>query len=346
MSVKNNKKIVIAAGGTLGHINPSLAVASELNNRGYDIHYITLNKNKNIIFEKFNSVLYVESFCFDRKNLLNNFKNFFKNNQLKRVLKKYIDDLEPSLVLSFGSSIGSITSSVSISKHIKTIIHEQNGIMGFGNKLVYNKVDKVLLTMPCDRDGKIVGNPVITKYYENYRMINGDRILIVCGSNGAKDINDFFINNYQKFKNLKITLITGKKYYKENIQKIDEVNSDLFRIIDFETNMIERYKEAKIVICRSGSSTLSELLGMRKLILTIPSINVSDNHQYYNAEYYKEKNCLELLEERELNVDKIKKIIELLEMNQNYYVNNIEKNLDVYSLYKIVDNIEEIIGGE
>jgi len=344
-----HKKIVIAAGGTLGHINPSLEICRELIRKGYNIYYVSLEKNKDYILKSISDIkecLFVNAHGFNRKKLFINILNIIKNSQIKKEIKKFFYKIKPDLIISFGSSVGSLCVSSGASLKIPTVIHEQNTIMGIGNKLVYKKVNKVYLSMECNYQGKIVGNPVITKYFEKYGFNSGDRILIVCGSNGASDINNFFIDNYVMFKNFKITLITGKKYYEMHKDKIEKISNENFLIKDFETEMFERYKEAKIIICRSGSSTLSEVFGLRKLVLTIPSINVSDNHQYYNAKYYYDIGCLEMIEEKELNVENVNKAVNKLVSNNSYYINNIKNKIDVYSLYKFVDEIEKILGGE
>ena len=87
--------------------------------------------------------------------------------------------------------------------------------------MVYKKVDKVLLTFPIENvNGKVVGNPV--EQFGNYTYYGNKiitHILITCGTNGAKYINDFFIRNIEYFKNqdkYAFILIAGDKYYNDN----------------------------------------------------------------------------------------------------------------------------------
>lgn len=341
-------KILIAAGGTLGHLNPSFIIADELKKRGNEVYYITMNKNKSNKFLDYSDVLYVDIKSLDRKKVYKNIKNYYLNIKEKKKIRNYIENINPDLAISFGASVGSLTIKSICNKNVKTIIHEQNAVMGLGNRLVYKDVDKVLLTMKCNKSGEIVGNPVITEFYEKCHDINNNykNILIVCGTNGASNINDFFIDNYKCFNDYNITIITGKKYYSKNIEKIKRINNHKFIIKDFECNIIDDYKKAGVVICRSGSGTLSELMGMSKLTITIPSPNVSNNHQYYNAENYFNLGCLEMIEEKNLSIDLIKEKIKSMIDNKDKYIENIKKTQNVYSKYLFIDVIEQLLGEE
>ena len=341
-------RVLIAAGGTLGHLNPSFVIADELKKRGFDIYYVTLLKNKSDKFIEYSDVLYVDIKSLDRKKMYKNVWNFCLNNKTKNKIKCFIDEIKPDIVISFGASVGALTIKSIKNKKIKSIIHEQNAVMGLGNKLVYKKVDKVLLTMDCNKKGDVIGNPVITDYFEKYeeKKVQNRNILVVCGTNGATYINDFFINNYMCFKEYNITIITGKKYYQENVKKINKINNYKFIIKDFETNMVAEYKKAEVVICRSGSGTLSEVLGLRKVTITIPSPNVSNNHQYYNAIYYYKLGCLEMIEENKMTIDIVREKINEVIQNKDKYINAIKNTQNVYSKYLFVDAIEKLLSEE
>lgn len=341
-------KILIAAGGTLGHLNPSFVIADELKKRGHEVYYVSLIKNKSKKFFEYSDVLYVDIKSLDRIRLHRNIKNYYLNKKSKKKIRSFIEYINPDLVISFGASVGCLTIKAIKNKKIIKVMHEQNAIMGLGNRLVYNKVQKVLLTLECDKPGTIVGNPVITDFYEKYKNCNANykNILIVCGTNGASKINDFFIDNYKALNEYNITIITGKKYYSDNIEKINKINNSKFIIKDFADNIINDYQNVGIVICRSGSGTLSELMGMRKLALTIPSPNVSNNHQYHNAKKYYDLGCVEMIKEEELSIERIKEKISLLIKNKNKYLDNIEKTQNVYSKYIFIDIIEGMFSEE
>ncbi len=340
-------RIVIAAGGTYGHLNPSFVIADELKRRGHEVFYVTLLKNKSDKFLEYSDVLYVDIKSLNRKKVYKNISSFFHNNKVIKEIGKYVDSINPKVVISFGASVGTLTIKSVKNKNIKTVIHEQNAVMGFGNRLVYKKVDEVLLTMECGKEGNIIGNPVITDFYEKFsNEIYNNNILIVCGTNGAEYINNFFIDNFKLFNDYNITIITGHKYYNKNKEKIKKISSQKFLIKDFEKNIIKEYNKASVVICRSGSGTLSEIMGLRKLAITIPSPNVSDNHHYYNAKCYNDLECLEMIEEDNLNIEIIKEKINKVLNNRNKYIENIKKTQNVYSKYLFIDVVEGLLSEE
>ena len=320
-------KVVIAAGGTLGHINPALYISNKLVECGNEVYFITTSNN-DISFGKVR-VIKLDCMGFDRKNLFNNFNVIIKNNKSKKSILALFKKIKPDLVIGFGGSISTLVVKVALkNKKIKTAIHEQNAVFGLGNKLVRNKVDKVFLSFDNKLKGIVTGNPIISKY-DKYSYVRDLRtVLITCGSNGATKVNDFFVRNISYFKNInkyKFILVTGDKYYNENKDLLCEIENDNFIILPKQKTLDELYKKANIVICRSGATTLAEVMGMRKLVITIPSPNVTNNHQFKNALEYQNNGCLEMITEEAL-IDP-KELIHLIDMmikNRYTYIKNIE----------------------
>ena len=342
------KTIVFACGGTLGHINPAIAMANYLNEKYNIIFFSTTKEYKNNTYKELSfKVYYFNAFGFNRKNLISNFKILKENKRTKREIKKILINQNVDLVVSMGGSIGTLVVSEAIKLKIKTIIHEQNAIMGLGNKLVYKRVNKVLLTYPIKniKNSLVVGNPL--KFNDTIKNESEDILLVFGGSIGSKVINDFFINNYQKIKlNKRIVLIVGSKYYNENLKKIKEVESNYFKILEKTDEMEKYYKKAYIVISRSGATTLGEIMDYQKIAIVIPSPNVSNNHQYHNAYYFYKKNCLKMINEKDLNIERINELLEILDnKNQREMIkkeitkNNINNKKELFK-----NEIDKILG--
>lgn len=338
------KTVAFACGGTLGHINPALAMAEYLKEY-YRIIFISSDKEKrNNTYKDYPyQVFYFNSSGFNRKNLLKNIQNIKNNIKVRKEINQIFINENVDLVISMGGSIGTLAVLSGKKLKIKTMIHEQNAIIGLGNKIVCRAVDRVLLSYPIKnlRNSSLVGNPVKVK---NNVMKDDNRkedvILIFGGSNGAEMLNDFFISNINNINTLnkKIVLIVGDKYYQKNYQKINNLQMMNFEIIKSVSNMDEYYKRAYIVISRSGATTLCEIMNYQKIAIVIPSPNVTNNHQYYNALYYSKKECLKMLEEKDLNLRMINEIInELSDDNiRSIITNNIKKNTNtnVKELFK------------
>lgn len=349
-----NKKILFACGGTMGHINPALAVSKKIS-KNNEVYFISTTKElENNTYDNFKEcmikeIFYYPIFGFNRHKIFKNIKYIISNLKSYQKIKQKLKELQIDVVISMGGGCGTICALAAKSLRIKTIVHEQNKILGLGNKICASKVDKVLLSYPLkNKDYKVIGNPVESEYYERYGklMNSGEVILVFGGSNGAEKINDFIINNSKKFLQYKIILITGKKYYEKNSTKIEAISNPDFLIIPYTNNMIKYYRKAKIVICRAGATTIAEIMALGLISICIPSPNVTANHQYFNALHYHELGCLEILEEKDLKIQSFFSILERLLNNdtRQKMKQNININHNIYSSYLFVEEINNLIG--
>ena len=307
------KTIIFAGGGTLGHVMPALSVINVLKS-SYNIIFITDKKCQKAIPNDV-QIKIINVSGLTRKASFKNITAILKYMIAKEEMKKLIRKLKPDLVIGMGGYVSAPVIRAAIKCNIKTIIHEQNAVIGLVNKYFQSKVDKLLLSFPMD-NGELVGNPRITDYYERHlKSKNDDKtidILFVGGSGGAKIINDFVITNQNEFEKngYKVKLITGKKYYKEALSQIKSKNIE---VIDFADDLFAEFKKTKILVSRSGATTIAEALGSKTLTIFIPSKNVVGNHQFMNAVFYKNMGVCELVEEENLNQELLFKIQELLQ---------------------------------
>lgn len=333
--------IVVTGGGTLGHVLPIIPIIKELQNE-YIFIYIGTKKGmeKKYLYDNslnylFQNLYFLDMDGVNRKHILKNIIVFFKYLFLKKRIKQIYKQYKPVLVIGMGGYISGVAIHIAQIKKIKTIIHEQNSILGLANKLVYKKANKLLLSFPIDslkeNNIKVIGNPRYTEVLLNYiSKDNYTTLLVIGGSLGSKKINEIILNNIEKFKDIKITLITGNKYYNENIIEIQNLLSIYPNLIvyPFVNEMVEMMSKSSIVISRSGATTINEIMALRKCSILIPSPNVTENHQLKNALYLKERNACLLIEEKNLNIDELLKNIFLLYNNYNYkkeMENNIKK---------------------
>ena len=347
-----DKVIIILAGGTLGHINPALVISKMFHNDGYKVIFITTNNslvksyftgNNHLINNCFTDVKFMDSPGFS-KRMLKNFKSIFLLIKTKKEINKIYKETNPVLVIGFGGSISTIGL---MNNKYKSVLHEQNAIPGNGNKFISKFYKNVHRYSSFPINGYIlVDNPLITNAFENKLSINKDNILIFGGSNGSDKINDFILTNFNhlKFKK-KVYLFTGKKYYERNkitIEKYKRLYKDKIEIIDTSNNMRDYYNKAYIVIGRAGAGTLSEILGYKIPSIIIPSPNVLNNHQYYNAKYLENKKMIVMIEEKDLNVENfISKYEELLE-KKDFILDNMNE-INVNSKYLFYENLLKII---
>ena len=271
-------------------------------------------------------------------------KSFFKNVKAYKKIKQMLKNEKIDLIVGMGGYISGISIYAGINLKIKTIIHEQNSVIGTANKLVAKKVNMFLTTFDMrkyNNNQYVVGNPRYTIALKSYnpKLKNKKHILITSGTLGSKIVNEIgikFLNSSESL-NYFTTLITGKRYYDEVISKINKGNH--YEVLSFTNDMINYMNKAGIIISRSGSTTIFELLALRCVPIFIPSPNVTKNHQYYNALDIVEKGIGKLIEESSLT-------LELIMNNLNNIINNYDEyiyNIDVFSQYHSSNKTVEYI---
>ena len=351
--------IIITGGGTLGHVLPIIPIIKELQ-KEYIFIYIGTKKGiekqyllDNELNDLFQDLYFLDMDGVNRKHLLKNIIVFLKYLGLRKRIKQIYKEYKPVLVIGMGGYISGVAIHIAQMKKIKTIIHEQNSVLGLANKLVYKKANKLLLSFPIDslkgNNIKIIGNPRYTEVLLNYMSKdNYNNLLIIGGSLGSKKINEIILNNIEKLKDIKITLITGNKYYNENIIKIQNLMTIYpnLMIYPFVNELVSMMSQASIIISRSGATTINEIMALRKCSILIPSPNVTENHQLKNALYLKDHNACLMIEEKDLNIDVLLKNIFLLYNNYNYkkeMENNIKKIITNNPKEDFIKAIREII---
>lgn len=324
------KKILIVGGGTLGHIYPILPVVEKVKDK-YEFSFIGTKTGleKDLIQKNpsFKHKYFLDMQGFKRKLTFENIKTINKYFKCFKEAKKILCDIKPDLVIGMGGYISGVVVRVAKKLKLKAIIHEQNSVLGLANRFVERKVDAVLLNFPLqkplkNKNVKVIGNPRLSEIYENNRLKNEKKLhlVVVGGSRGSKVINDTIIECIPELKkhNYHLDLITGNKYYQENEKILKSLCCNQVQIIPFTNDLISYLKTASVVISRSGATTLSEIIGLRKIAILIPSPNVTSNHQELNADVLVNKNCAVKILEKDLSKEKLIDLI--LKLENDYFL--------------------------
>ncbi len=328
-------RILIAGGGTGGHIYPAIAIANRIREEYPDWEILFVGTKRGLEYKLVPEAGYriqlVRVSGFKRRLSLDTFKSVRDLFDGLKDARKVIKDFKPDIVIGTGGYVcGPILWTASMMQ-IKTIIHEQNVIPGVTNKILGKFVDRIMVSFEDSRkyfqnSSKIVvtGNPVRKEFIrfdrEQSRRNLGikDNCMLVMsfgGSRGAEKINEIMKTVVKKMSNkeeLQLIHITGSSHYELFMKDLEKEN-----IIIVKNIMIKPYAHdmpalmgaCDLVICRSGAITLAEITAMGLPSILIPSPHVTNNHQEHNARVLEKKGAAVLLLERELND---KNIVELL----------------------------------
>ena len=343
-------KVLVACGGSLGHINPGLSFIEKLNQNNKECYLLTTE----IDYQRF-SIIRNNSFIkeiykinvkgINRKNIFKMIYTCFKYIRTLFYILSIYKKIKPSLIISTGGYVGGLSVIAARIKRIPYMIHEQNACFGLANKMFYKKAKIVFTSFLMNVPNEcLIGNPrmlTARKVKEDVIKPSFNKILVMSGSLGSRKINECMIEYLQteESKKYDITLVTGNNYYEMVTKKIGEKNKH-FKVLPFLDDPITEMAKSNLIISRSGATTLFEIIGTNVAAILIPSPNVTNNHQYHNAMLLEE--CI--LEEKELSVEtlenKIKKTINSQEITKrlqeysNYYYEK-DTKVDWSSIFEI-----------
>lgn len=371
----DNKRILIAAGGTGGHINPALGTAGYIKEKHptAEIAFVgTADKMEaRLVPQAGYELKTIEISGFWRsfsgeaiKHNITTVKRLLKSSsQIKRILKEF----KPDLVIGYGGYVSGPVLRIAAKMGIPTAIHEQNAYPGVANKAVAGKVDRVMLTAKQAEQYMKPKNPcVVTGLPIRGDILKGDRdfaraelqvgnkplIISMGGSLGAKPVNDavfgLILNKY-KDKDCVFLHATGKnaEQFRAELEEkgVDLKSNPHVRVVEY-IDIPKCLPAADLVICRSGASTLSELQALGKPSVLIPSPYVTENHQYHNAMALVDNGAAEILEEKDLNADSLTERVNLL-LSDKTKLEEIGKNAKkmavVDATQRIYDTLCEIM---
>ena len=308
-------KIIFAAGGTGGHINPALAAAGEIRERYPDAEILFIGTKDKMEAKLVPAAGFdfktIEISGFYRQLTLENIKrNIVTLSHLlssSKEAKKIILDFKPDVVVGFGGYVSGPVVRMAAKLKIKTAIHEQNAYPGITNKALAKEVDKVMLTtekaaqfLECKNEPVVTGLPVRGEMLRADRELsraelgvkeNQTLVLSMGGSLGAEAINnamvDLIAENHEN-KNIYFLHAMGQfgLWVPEKLRElgVDPEKEENVEIREYISDMARCMSAADIVISRSGASSLSEIEALGKASILIPSPNVAENHQYHKLE--------------------------------------------------------------
>ena len=338
------KKILFACGGTAGHINPALSVATIIRRQHPEIQ-IRFAGNPDgmearLVPKAGFEFVPFRSMGIQRKltpyNIYRNVKSVLLLMTAEGRARKVLREFEPDVVMGTGGYVSGPLLLAASHLGIPTLTHEQNAFPGVTTKLLSKHVTKVLLAVEAakkhlDPNGtyEVVGNPVRPEILTADRAasrkalgVKEDQFCLLSfgGSLGAQRVNEAVADVmawHAPLGSIHHIHATGQ-YGVELLprlleeRKVEYKNNPNFDIREYIDDMPACLAAADLVICRAGASTLSELQAAGRASILIPSPNVAENHQYHNAMVLVEHNAARVLEEKDLTGETVTELVRQL----------------------------------
>lgn len=327
-------RIIIAGGGTGGHIFPAVAIGHALQRLSAGAELLFIGAEGKMEMEKVPQegfrIIGLPIAGFNRSHLWKNISLPFK--LLKSVLmaRRIIRDFRPDVVVGVGGYASFPVLNAAQGAAIPTLIQEQNSYAGKSNKILAKKAGAVCVAyegmesfFPADKL-QLTGNPVRKAIAQSAITpkegraafgiaANAKVILIVGGSLGAKSINEAIGAGLKDILAEGVTIIwqTGKPYYETAQQQASAFGSAV-KVYDFIRQMDAAYAAADIVISRAGALAIAELCIAAKPVIFVPYPFAAEDHQTSNAMSLVKHNAAQLVRDADAHQDLIPKLRTLL----------------------------------
>jgi UDP-N-acetylglucosamine--N-acetylmuramyl-(pentapeptide) pyrophosphoryl-undecaprenol N-acetylglucosamine transferase len=358
-------RVIIAGGGTGGHIFPAVSIAEEImeTDKNNEILFIGTKRGmegKLIASRGFN-IDFIRSYPILGKSIMFKLKGVIYALVGMYESIKIFNKFNPEMVVGVG---GYVSGPVVLSAYIKRIprvICEQNSIPGITNRVLSYFANRIFVTFEKSKSffsrekTLLTGNP-IQKKFSSADLINEKKsapnefnILILGGSQGAKKLNDILPQSIAMIDNKNISLVhqTGEEDYKDVLDKYFEHKIDA-AVYEFIENIEDFYLAADLVIARSGAGTIAEICSVGKPSILIPFPFATHNHQYHNARVLQEHGAALLIEEQKLDCENLSSAIKgLLDLDKLKKMGDKAKELGKPDAAKvIVENMYKLLNKE
>jgi UDP-N-acetylglucosamine--N-acetylmuramyl-(pentapeptide) pyrophosphoryl-undecaprenol N-acetylglucosamine transferase len=322
-------RVLIAAGGTGGHIYPGIAVAQEIMRRdaGSKVRFVGTARG---LETRLVPQAGFELSLIDSAGL----KNVGRIAQIRGLMllpKSFLSavnlirQFKPDVVVGAGGYVSGPVVLMAALTNRRTLVMESNALPGWTNRRLARFVDRAAVSfeqaLPFFRGkGVVTGNPVRREFFEipaKRREPSQFSLLIFGGSQGARAINEGMIAALPSLESLKSTLRIKHQTGPADFEKVKtayaaagwEQQADVRSYID---NMMDDFAAADLMICRAGATTTAELIAAGKASIMIPFPFAADDHQRKNAEALEAAGASRMILQKDLNGERLAEEIHVL----------------------------------
>lgn len=336
-------KVIIAAAGTGGHINPGIAIANTIKKEQPNSEIIFLGTDrgleKDLVPRAGYELKSIQAYGLSKSLSIQSIKNNIQTLKGIGQAKKIVKEFKPDIVIGTGGYICGAAMLAARKYRIPTLLHESNAFPGRAVKMLSKKVNTILVAfekakerLPEAKRIVVTGTPtkLTNKNYTKQEKemvlhslgLSSDKpvVLVFGGSQGAKAINDAMISivNEKKNDTYQIMWAPGPiqfdmiKQQIKNMSKLKQV-----KIVPYIYNMEEIMNACDLVIARSGAMTITEVATIGKPAIFIPLPYVSQNHQEYNAKVLESVGAAKIILNKDLTPERLDQTIKEIVKDQN-----------------------------
>ncbi|MEE8479207.1 MAG: undecaprenyldiphospho-muramoylpentapeptide beta-N-acetylglucosaminyltransferase [Candidatus Neomarinimicrobiota bacterium] len=357
--------ILIAGGGTGGHLYPAIAIGESMHTKypNIQVHYIGSKfgieatvlpvkalQHTLLPIRGFQRGYSLQSFS---RNLLLPWRMYIS----MRIAKKTIKQLKPDITVGTGGYASAIPLKLSVKLNIPIVLQEQNSHPGITTKYFAEVAKQICVAFDAAKDelndnAILTGNPIRTNIQNGDRKkggllfdLNPDQktIFLFGGSQGSAFLNKNMNESIAMFESEKIQILwqTGQNQY----EQYKHLNSSIVKVQPFIHNMPEAYAISDLIISRAGALTLSEINACGKPSILVPFFHSAGDHQTKNAKSVEKAKAALLISEKELTPRKLFRsaIAILYDNNKLESMSNNSKKLGVMdATNKIIEQILKV----
>jgi UDP-N-acetylglucosamine--N-acetylmuramyl-(pentapeptide) pyrophosphoryl-undecaprenol N-acetylglucosamine transferase len=309
-------KLLIAAGGTGGHIYPGIAVANEIVRRDAASEVLFVGTSRGletkIVPENGFQLSLIHSVglkSVGAKGLLKGIavlpKSFLE-------ARKLLKEFRPDVVVGAGGYVSGPVLMVASALKIPTLVMDSNALPGFTNRRLARFVDKAALAFKealpyFGNKGIVTGNPVRKEFFELGEKQPNEKLtlLVFGGSQGARAINNAVIDSLGEMNGLKeritVTHQTGDADFEKIRSAYQEAGWTSAQVRTYISDMMNQFAQTDLIICRAGATTCAELAAAGKPAIMVPLPTAADDHQRKNAEALERAGAAKMILQSDLN---------------------------------------------
>lgn len=315
-------RVLIAAGGTGGHIYPGIAVAREVMRRdaSSEVRFVGTARGleTRLVPQAGFELSLIESAGLKNVGMAARVKGILLLPKSFLAARKVIRDFKPDIVIGAGGYVSGPVLLMAALMKVPTLVMESNALPGWTNRVLARFVDRAAVTFEASLSyfrgkGVVTGNPVRREFFDIPRKTRDTArfsVLVFGGSQGARAINEAMMSALSHLEEERDTLFIKHQTGEADFERVRRAyvdagwseRSDVRRYIE---DMVKEFADTDLIICRAGATTSAELVAAGKAAIMVPFPFAADDHQRKNAEALEAAGAARMILQQELSGERL-----------------------------------------